>query len=123
MGGSQADWLRDRRVSWMWFAAFGVAALGWLAIPGAWGALLAAAGFTTAGGLCAVNAVRCRRVHCVVTAPVYLLAGLAFLLRAGGANVAAHTIIAAAAVGTIVGFIPEWLGRRYWNSARDRPAV
>src|SRR5437773_2426299 len=70
------DLLQDRRVSWLWPAAFIGVGAGWLVVRDPSGALLAAAGFALAGGLCVANALRCRRMHCAITGPLYLLAGL-----------------------------------------------
>ena len=107
------DWARDRRVSWLWPAAFGVVGVGWLVVPDPWGALLAAGGFAAAGGLCVGNTLRCQRTHCAITGPLYLVAALLFLARAGGVSVPASLIVVVAAVGTVVAFVPEWLGTHY----------
>jgi mercuric ion transport protein len=107
------DWNWDRRVSWLWPAAFVVVGAGWLVVPDPWGAFLAAAGFAVAGALCVGNTLRCRRTHCAITGPLYLVAGLLFLARAGGLSVPASLIVAFAVVGTTIAFVPEWLGARY----------
>ncbi len=107
------DWARDRRVFWLWPAAFGVVGAGWLVVPDPWGAVLAAAGFAVAGALCVGNTLRCQRTHCAITGPLYLVAALLFLARGGGLSVPASYIVAVAAVGTVVAFAPEWLGSRY----------
>jgi hypothetical protein len=77
------DRLGDRRVSWLWSAAYVVGVTGWPAIPGTAGSLVAAAGFAVAGVLCVGNALRCRRAHCTITGPLYLVAALLFVARAG----------------------------------------
>ena len=64
------DWARDRRVSWLWPAAFALVGAGWLVVPDPWGALLAAAGFAVAGGLCLGNTLRCQRTHCATECSV-----------------------------------------------------
>ena len=84
-----SDWARNRRVSWLWPAAFGVVGAGWLVVPHPWGAVLAAAGFAVAGALCVGNNLRCQRTHCAITGPLYLVAALLFLARAGGVSVPA----------------------------------
>ena len=121
------DLLRDRRVSWLWPAAFLVTGVGCLVVPGAAGALLAAAGFAVAGGLCIANAIHCRRVHCAVTGPLYLVAALMIFLKAGGWNIPGGWIVAGAAGGTALAFVPEWLGKLYFEgrpeSARIRVAA
>ena len=63
-----------------------------------------------AGAACAVNAYRCGRLHCYITGPLFLLAGLAILL-AGFADVAISTtwILIAVAAGTCLAFSLEGL--------------
>lgn len=123
----RADWFRDRRVAWLWPAAFVVVGLGWLAVPDPVGALLAALGFAVAGAACIGNTLRCRRVHCAITGPLYLVAAGLFLARAGGWDVAGGLIVAGAAGGTVFAFVPEWLGGVYFDTrpeaARARAAV
>ncbi len=126
-GPVSSDWLRHRRVSWLWPAAFALAGVGWLFVPRAAGALLAAAGFAVAGGLCVANAVHCRRMHCAVTGPLYLVAALLFVTRAAGSDIPGGWIVAGAGVGTTLAFIPEWFGTLYFDarpeSARVRMAA
>ena len=117
---SGSDWVRDNRVSWLWPAAFLAVGAGWLAVPDPAGSLLAATGFGVAGGLCVGNAVRCRRAHCIVTGPLYLLAALLLLSRVvGGVTMPVGFIVAASVVGTIFAYVPEWLGLRYFSRRGD----
>jgi hypothetical protein len=111
------DWLRNHRVAWLWPAAFLAVLVGWLLVPGGPGDMLAAAGYAVAGGLCVGNTARCRRVHCAVTGPLYLVAALLFLGRAGGAATPAGWIVVATVVGTALAFMPEAFGKRYFESA------
>jgi mercuric ion transport protein len=115
----RSDWVRDRRVSWVWPAAFGAVTVGWLLIPGEAGSLLGAAGFAVAGTLCVGNAIHCRRLHCAVTGPLYLLAAALFGARAAGVAIPSGWIIG----GTAVGFVPEWLGRHYFELPRVAPSL
>src|SRR5262249_8470478 len=78
--------------------------------------VLAAGGFGVAGALCVGNAIHCRRVHCVVTGPLYLLAAALFGARSAGFAIPSGWIIVGAAIGTALAFVPEWLGRRYFAS-------
>lgn len=123
----RCDWVRDRRISWAWPAAFVVVGVGWLVVPGTAGALLAAAGFTVAGTLCLGNAIRCRRVHCAFTGPLYLVAAGLFLARAGGWGIPGSWIVAGAIAGTVMAFVPEWLGKLHFDArpgdTRGRVAV
>jgi len=111
---ARSDLVRNRRVSWLWPAAFLVVGMGWLVVPGTAGALLAAAGFAGAGGLCVVNTIHCRRVHCAVTGPLYLVAALLFVAKASGWSVPGGWIVGGAGVGTALAFAPEWLGTLYF---------
>jgi outer membrane protein TolC len=70
---------------------FALAGCGWLLAPGAWGSSATATGFAVAGALCVGNAIHCRRVHCALTGPLYLAAGLY------ADALAAHRRLAAAA--------------------------
>src|SRR2546428_8943884 len=97
---ASSDWLRDRRVSWLWPSAFVLAGVGWLLVPGATGPVLAAAGFAIAGSLCVANALQCRRVHCAVTGPLYLVAALMFVAKAGGGSIPGGWIVAGGGGGT-----------------------
>lgn len=113
----QTDWAANRRFAWLWPAAFGVAVLGWLVVPGGTGDALAAAGLAVAGGLCVGNAMHCRRVHCAFTGPLYLLAAALFAGRLAGLTVHPALIVALAVVGSVIAFVPEWRGKRYFARA------
>jgi hypothetical protein len=114
------DFLRSRRTAWLWPAAFGTVAAGWLVLPPTAGALVAAGGFAVAGALCVANAVHCRRTHCVATGPIYLVAAVLFVTRAAGADMPAGWIVVGAALGTVLAYTPEWLGRPYLRRGGER---
>src|SRR5438876_10935294 len=83
------DWLRNRRIAWLWPVAFAVAIGGWLLASGVAGALLAAAGSAAAGVLGAADAVHCRADRCITAPPLVpaaplLLGGRAALGLLGG---------------------------------------
>ena len=65
---------------------------------------------------CAVNAVRCQRVHCYISAPALLLGAIAAGLIATGAIdlgvEGINIVIGAAAAATLASFIPEYVWRR-----------
>jgi len=111
------DWAANWRFAWLWPAAFSVAVLGWLVVPGGAGDMLAPVGLAVAGGLCIGNALHCGRVHCAFTGPLYLLAAALFAGRLAGLTVAPWLIVGLAAVGTVVAFAPEWWGKRYFARA------
>ena len=112
------DWLSTPRIRWLWPAAFVTILIGCLVVPGMHGDLLAAAGFAVAGGLCVGNAARCRRVHCTVTGPLYLVAAILFTGRVAGAAIPAGWIGIGAVVGTALAFAPELLGKQYFDAPR-----
>lgn len=127
VAGSDAgrfDWARDRRVSWVWPAAFIAAGVGWLLVPGGAGSLVAAAGFAVAGVLCVANAIHCRRVHCAITGPLYLVVAGLFLARAAGWSIPGGWIIAGTIAGTVLAFVPERVGKLSFAApARGRAAA
>jgi hypothetical protein len=111
--------LSTPRVAWIWPAAFLTILVGCIVVPGVQGDLLAAAGFAVAGTLCVGNAARCRRVHCTVTGPLYLVAAILFTLLAGGAAIPAGWIGIGAILGTALAFAPELLGKQYFDPPPD----
>lgn len=71
------------------------------------------------GIACVVNARRCGRLHCHITGPLFLLAGLATALDAGGVvRLGWVPILVATAAGTAVAFGLEWLRGRYVPARR-----
>ena len=71
-------------------------------------------GFLVAGVSCVANASRCGRLHCYFTGPLYLLAAVATLLVGLGVAPFGRSWIPATAVGgTVLAYVPEWLGGRY----------
>ena len=70
--------------------------------------------FVVAGVACLVNAARCGRVHCYLTGPLYLLAGVATLLAGMGFVPLRSSWIGGAVVGgTILAYVPEWVRGKY----------
>lgn len=73
-----------------------------------------AGAFFWAGAFCAVNAARCRRMHCFFTAVLYLSLGVVSVLVALGALELGWLAIAVVwAAGTVLAFLPEWIGKKY----------
>jgi hypothetical protein len=57
------------------------------------------------GAACVVNAARCRRLHCHLTGPLFLLGALATALDAlGVVAIDARWVLAALVVGTVAAF-------------------
>ena len=109
-----ADWA-EAPVRWiLWRLPLGLAVLGWIAGPWRWP--LWSVALLWMGIACGLNAKRCGRVHCTFTAPLYGLLGLVAGGRAAGwLEVAPGWPWLVAIAGTLISFIPEWLGRRYWK--------
>ena len=67
-----------------------------------------------AGVACVVNATRCRRVHCYVTGPLYLLAAVATVLAGTDLVPLRWSWIGCSLiVGTVVAYVPEWIRGKY----------
>lgn len=114
---SRPDWIKNRLVFWLFplsLALSGLFLSSWR--PTVWPLTL-----FWAGGLCVGNAMRCGRVHCTFTGPLYLLTGLAALAKVLGWLSISWTVLwAAAAVGTLLSFIPEWAWKVYWTNGVKR---
>jgi hypothetical protein len=66
---------------------------------------------------CILNAVRCRRLHCYIVGPVFLIAAIVEILMAAGLVVlgahAASNVAGAALVLALLSFVPELIWGRY----------
>ncbi len=81
-----------------------------------WSQILWPTAFFLAGALCVQNALQCGRVHCTFTGPLYLLTGLISVGKVlGWLSLSWTWLWIAAAVGTVISFIPEWVGKAYWS--------
>lgn len=73
--------------------------------------------FTWMGAGCILNAIRCRRLHCYIAGPVFVLSSLAELFVAVGSHLfGAHAetnIVSAALVLALISFVPEMIRGRY----------
>jgi hypothetical protein len=76
--------------------------------------------FTIAGVACVVNARRCRRIHCHVTGPMFLLAAAATaLVTAGLLHVQFGTVLSLTVVVLVASFVPEFVTRRKYFASQD----
>jgi hypothetical protein len=80
---------------------------------------------TFMGVACLLNAHRCRRVHCYLTGPFFLLLGaLALLYGIGVVGLGAHgwsTLSATFVIGGVtLTCVPEWLVGRYRSPSASR---
>ena len=75
------------------------------------------------GAACVANVVRCKRLHCYFTGPLFLLGAAATMLR--GLNIVAlpwswigYTLLG----GTLVAFVPEWIRGKYTGTGSKEPS-
>jgi hypothetical protein len=109
---SQRDLVASRSGFWLW----GVPGL-LILIGVLWAdsrAPLWAIAFLVGGAACVVNASRCGRAHCYLTGPLYLaLSVVSALIGVGTISWNWWWVGAAFLSGTLVAYVPEFLGRRY----------
>ncbi len=78
------------------------------------GQILLTVGYLWIGAACSANWLRCRRTHCVVMGPAFLILGL---MRLGNLmslwSVGGTYIRNAAFIAIILGFLPEFFGKKY----------
>lgn len=68
--------------------------------------------FLWMGTGCALNAWRCHRLHCYVSAPVFLLGALSSALTATGIlGVRVNNVVGATLVLALLSFVPEMVRR------------
>jgi hypothetical protein len=76
-----------------------------------------AAAFAVMGTGCILNTIRCRRLHCYIAGPVFVLGALAEGFVASGGHIpvphAQNNIAGAALVLALLSFVPEGIRGRY----------
>ena len=83
-----------------------------------WRPALWIAGLGVAGVLCVANAVRCRRLHCYITGPVFLAGALLSALNAAGVtHIPWMKLGWGVVIGAAVGMIIEALAGKYAQGA------
>jgi hypothetical protein len=115
----QKDLVR-RRVSFaFWWGlpiAIGLAA-DFLHLPFRIGAALCAVLFLWMATGCLLNAMRCHRLHCYISGPVFLLGALfATGVALGIVAVSAHTfgnVVGATLILALLSFVPEFVWKKY----------
>lgn len=107
----------------LWFWCLPIALLvadGAVRQGGSWHLWLGAVAFAIMGTGCAINAQRCGRTHCYVTAPVLLLAALWYLLSAVGVVAPHSNDVSLAVVALVVlAFIAELPFGRYLGARKQ----
>lgn len=69
---------------WLVLAFFGLPAIAMVVVGERWRTIVWAGALVTMGTVCSANAVRCRRLHCYMTGPFFLLMALVTLLHGFG---------------------------------------
>lgn len=113
-GRDSCDFAKGRATWLLWRAPMIPLVLGIAYAPWRWPAW--SVGLLWIGLWCLVNAVRCGRVHCTFTGPLFLVVGVFSALNAVG-WVAIHPawIWGPAFVGSVLAYVPEWRGKMYWQ--------
>ena len=116
----QKDLVSGRSFWFLWGLPMCAIALG-VFVGGGGGlarALLWTPAFAVMGGACVANAARCGRLHCFITAPVFLMAAVASLLVGTGVlGIGWAWIGFGALAGTVVAYVPEWIRGKYVEPA------
>jgi len=109
---SKRDLAASRSGLWFW----GLPAL--LLLVGVfWGGVRAplwSVAFLVGGAACVANATRCGRTHCYFTGPLYLgLSAASALIGVGAISWSWLWVGSAFLIGTLLAYVPEFLGKRY----------
>ena len=77
--------------------------------------VLRSVGYLWIGGACLANWIRCRRAHCVIMGPLFLILGLLSVSNAVGVSSIHWRYIGwAAGLSVLVSFLPECFGKKYF---------
>jgi hypothetical protein len=110
---AERDWAARRVGLVLWRLPIVVLLLG-AGLGSPWHAVLWTLSFGVMGTACVVNAVRCGRLHCVMTGPLFLAAAVASALReAGFASPSWTTLAVAVVAGVLAAHVPEWVRGKY----------
>ena len=115
----QSDWARQPLSIILWWClpiAIGVST-GPLGLSARSAAIVWAASFIWMATGCILNAVRCHRLHCYISGPVFLLGAFAAgLLAASRVDFGPHALNNAVSVTfvlALLSFVPEFVWKRY----------
>ena len=104
------DYIQDTGASLVfWYVPMGLAIAGFMLSDyqnWMWPVAFAWSGFG-----CLVNANSCKRVHCTFTGPLYLLVAILGI----ASSLSWKWLWALAVAGTVLSFLPEWRGKKYWS--------
>jgi hypothetical protein len=112
------DWVRRPGMGFVWWCVplgIGVAA-SWLSSTRAT-ALVWMTSFIWMGTGCILNARRCHRLHCYISAPAFFLGAAALVLFAAGIALpgshSLNNIVGMTLTAALLSFIPEMIWRKY----------
>jgi hypothetical protein len=112
------DWVNDRRVSFLVWKLPAIVLCVSLVLPignvGTTAIWVASLGVL--GGACVLNAVRCRRLHCFLTGPFFLIMALASLVHGFGiVSLGSGGFYWLGAVTGVGAFVLLYLPERIWG--------
>ncbi|HWE06800.1 MAG TPA: hypothetical protein VG274_08835 [Rhizomicrobium sp.] len=119
LGEPKNDWVsRPLSMVLWWCLPLGVGfSANAFAMPPRAAALVWMAAFAWMGTGCVLNAIRCRRLHCYISGPAFLLGALAAGLFGSGALAlgphALNNIVTATLGIVLLSFVPEIAWRKY----------
>jgi hypothetical protein len=115
----RSDWVRRPGMGFVWWClplGIGLAASYLASSPRAT-ALVWMVMFGWMGTGCILNALRCHRLHCYISAPVFFLGAAALALFAAGiALLSSHSlnnIVGITLTAALLSFVPEMIRRKY----------
>lgn len=122
-GAAQSDWVKQPVTAALWWClplCLGILASVLLPSPRttavAWAAM-----FAWMGTGCVLNALRCQRLHCYISGPVFFLGAVAAgLFAAGVFATRLNNIVGATLAFALLSFVPEMLWRRDPRSKPER---
>ncbi len=114
----RADWFANRSAAFvLWYVPIAAGIAGGFLLPMRGAAIVWAAAFAWMGAACIANALRCHRLHCYISGPVFLLGALASVLIASGVVApgarALSNTVSATLVLVLLAFLPELIWRKY----------
>ena len=86
-------------------------------------AFIWAVAFAWMGTGCGLNALRCARLHCVISAPVLWLGAIAAALVGSGVLSGRHAlgdVVNVSFALAVLSFLPEWAWGKYRGASRSR---
>lgn len=113
------DWVRKPLAFVLWWGLpiVGGVSSGFLGLSLAQSAFVWAVAFAWMGTGCALNALRCARLHCFISGPALWLGAIAAALLGFGivsAPDALGDVVNATAILVVLSWLPEWFRGRYY---------